>query len=125
MQEIRGDMGRQLQTVLLETEVALSRHSSPVNDPKVEAAQFLSLNNLRLGQQRFTQRFLAEVLPRFTDRSLHPVIDSRHALADVAEAHRAAWQTLVLDSAPETVAALDGARLQWVSHIMKPALWQA
>lgn len=61
MQEIRGDMGRQLHTVLLETEVALSRHSSPVNDPKVEAAQFLSLNNLRLGQQRFTQRFLADI----------------------------------------------------------------
>ena len=28
MQEIRGDMGRQLQTVLLETEVALTRHNS-------------------------------------------------------------------------------------------------
>jgi NADPH:quinone reductase len=35
-----------------------------------------------------TQRFRAEVLPRFTDRSLRPVIDSRYALADVAEAHR-------------------------------------
>jgi len=35
-----------------------------------------------------TQRFRAEVLPRFTDRSLHPVIDSRYALADVADAHR-------------------------------------
>ena len=36
MQEIRSDMGRQLQTVLLETEVALTRQGSPVNDPKVE-----------------------------------------------------------------------------------------
>jgi NADPH:quinone reductase-like Zn-dependent oxidoreductase len=35
-----------------------------------------------------TQRFRAEVLPRFTDGSLRPVIDSRYALADVAEAHR-------------------------------------
>jgi NADPH:quinone reductase len=35
-----------------------------------------------------TQRFRAEVLPRFTDRSLRPVIDSRYALADVADAHR-------------------------------------
>ena len=61
MQEIRGDMGRQLQTVLLETEVALTRHNSPVNDPKVEAAKFLSLNNLRIGQQRFTNRFLADL----------------------------------------------------------------
>ena len=61
MQEIRGDMGRQLQTVLLETEVALTRHNSPVNDPKVEAAKFLSLNKLRIGQQRFTNRFLADL----------------------------------------------------------------
>jgi len=61
MQEIRSDMGRQLQTVLLETEVALSRHSSPVNDAKVEAVKFLSLNNLRVGQQRFTKRFLADI----------------------------------------------------------------
>ena len=35
-----------------------------------------------------TQRFRAEVLPRYTDGSLRPVIDSRYALADVAEAHR-------------------------------------
>ena len=35
-----------------------------------------------------TQRFGAEVLPRFADGSLHPVIDSRYALEDVAEAHR-------------------------------------
>jgi hypothetical protein len=61
MQEIRGDMARQLQTVLLETEVALSRQGSPVNDSKVEAAKFLSLNNLRIGQQRFTSRFLAYI----------------------------------------------------------------
>ena len=61
MQEIRGDMGRQLQTVLLETEVALTRHNSPVADPKVEAAKFVSLNNLRIGQQRFTKRFLADI----------------------------------------------------------------
>lgn len=61
LQEIRSDLGRQLQTVLLETEVALSRHSSPVNDAKVEAAKFVSLNNLRLGQQRFIDRFLADI----------------------------------------------------------------
>ena len=34
--EIRSDMGRQLQSVLLETEMGLSRLSSPVDDPKVE-----------------------------------------------------------------------------------------
>lgn len=61
MQEIRSDMGRQLQTVLLETEVALSRQGSPVNDPKIEAAKFVSLNNLRIGQQRFINRFLADI----------------------------------------------------------------
>lgn len=61
LQEMRSDMGRQLQTVLLETELALSRQGSPVNDPKVEAAKFLSLNNLRVGQQRFTSRFMADI----------------------------------------------------------------
>lgn len=61
LQEIRSDMGRQLQAVLLETEVALSRQGSPVNDPKVEAAKFVSLNNLRVGQQRFTNRFMADI----------------------------------------------------------------
>ena len=61
MQEIRSDMGQQLQAVLLETEVALSRLNSPVHDPKVEAAKFVSLNNLRVGQQRFTSRFLADI----------------------------------------------------------------
>ena len=60
-QEIRSDMGRQLQTVLLETELALSRQGSPVNDPRVEAAKFVSLNNLRVGQQRFTHRFMADI----------------------------------------------------------------
>jgi putative PIG3 family NAD(P)H quinone oxidoreductase len=34
-----------------------------------------------------TQRFTAEVLPRFTDGSLKPIIDSRYPLADAAEAH--------------------------------------
>ncbi|MEG2940713.1 MAG: DUF1631 family protein [Thermomonas sp.] len=59
--EIRSDMGRQLQSVLLETEMGLSRLSSPVDDPKVEAAKFLSLNNLRIGQQRFINRFMADI----------------------------------------------------------------
>jgi putative PIG3 family NAD(P)H quinone oxidoreductase len=35
-----------------------------------------------------TQRFSAELLPRFEDGSLRPVIDSRYALADIADAHR-------------------------------------
>jgi NADPH2:quinone reductase len=35
-----------------------------------------------------TQRFRAEVLPRFADGSLSPVIDSRYRLDDVADAHR-------------------------------------
>jgi len=35
-----------------------------------------------------TQRFTAEVLPRFTDGSLKPVIDSRYELDQVAEAHQ-------------------------------------
>ena len=61
LQEIRSDMGSQLQTVVLETEVALSRQGSPVHDPKVEAAKFVSLNNLRVGQQRFTHRFMADI----------------------------------------------------------------
>ena len=34
-----------------------------------------------------TQRFTAEVLPRFSDGSLKPIIDSRYLLADVAKAH--------------------------------------
>lgn len=35
-----------------------------------------------------SRRFAAELGPRFTDGSLRPVIDSRFALDDVAEAHR-------------------------------------
>jgi NADPH:quinone reductase-like Zn-dependent oxidoreductase len=35
-----------------------------------------------------TQRVGAEVLPRFTDGSLRPVIDSRYGLDEVADAHR-------------------------------------
>jgi putative PIG3 family NAD(P)H quinone oxidoreductase len=34
-----------------------------------------------------TQRAVREVLPRFEDGSLRPVVDSRFALADVAQAH--------------------------------------
>ncbi len=34
------------------------------------------------------QRFIAEMIPRFEDGSLRPVIDSRFALADIADAHR-------------------------------------
>ncbi|HIF66814.1 MAG TPA: NAD(P)H-quinone oxidoreductase [Acidimicrobiia bacterium] len=33
------------------------------------------------------QRFIAELLPRFEDGSLKPVIDSRYQLADIAAAH--------------------------------------
>ena len=33
------------------------------------------------------QRFCAELLPRFDDGSLRPIIDSRYALDDIAEAH--------------------------------------
>lgn len=35
-----------------------------------------------------SQRFIAEMLPRFTDGSLRPVIDSRFSLDDIADAHR-------------------------------------
>ena len=35
-----------------------------------------------------SQRFIAEMIPRFDDGSLRPVIDSRFALADIADAHR-------------------------------------
>ena len=34
------------------------------------------------------QRFIAEVLPLFEAGSLHPVVDSRFALDDIADAHR-------------------------------------
>lgn len=34
------------------------------------------------------QRFVAEMLPRFEDGTLRPVIDTRFALADIAAAHR-------------------------------------
>lgn len=34
------------------------------------------------------QRFIAEMIPRFEDGSLRPVIDSRFALDDIADAHR-------------------------------------
>lgn len=34
------------------------------------------------------QRFIAEMIPRFADGSLRPVIDSRFALDDIADAHR-------------------------------------
>lgn len=74
LQEVRSDMGRQLQAVLLETEVALSRQGSPVNDPKVEAAKFVSLNNLRVGQQRFTNRFMADI-----EAGLATLRDQRHS----------------------------------------------
>lgn len=36
-----------------------------------------------------TQQFIAEVLPLFDAGTLRPVIDSRYALEDIAEAHRA------------------------------------
>jgi putative acetyltransferase len=44
---------------------------------------------------------------------------------DVAEAHRAAWQTLLLEPRPGMPATLDGVRIQWAPPIMRPALWQA
>lgn len=34
------------------------------------------------------QRFIAEMIPRFADGTLQPVIDSRFALDDIADAHR-------------------------------------
>ncbi len=35
-----------------------------------------------------SQRFIAEMIPRFEDGSLRPVIDSRYALDEIADAHR-------------------------------------
>ena len=35
-----------------------------------------------------SQRFIAEMIPRFADGSLRPVIDSRFTLDDIAAAHR-------------------------------------
>ena len=35
-----------------------------------------------------SQRFIAEMIPRFADGSLRPVIDSRFPLDDIADAHR-------------------------------------
>ena len=35
-----------------------------------------------------SQRFVAEVLPLFERGVLRPVIDTRYALADIADAHR-------------------------------------
>ena len=35
-----------------------------------------------------SQRFIAEMIPRFTDGSLHPVIDARFPLDEIADAHR-------------------------------------
>lgn len=35
-----------------------------------------------------SQRFIAEMLPRFEDGTLRPVIDTRFDLADIADAHR-------------------------------------
>lgn len=37
---------------------------------------------------QLSQRFIAELLPRFDDGSLAPVIDSRYSFADIADAHR-------------------------------------
>jgi NADPH:quinone reductase-like Zn-dependent oxidoreductase len=34
-----------------------------------------------------TRRFVAEVLPRFDDRSLAPVVDSRYPLEQIGAAH--------------------------------------
>jgi NADPH:quinone reductase-like Zn-dependent oxidoreductase len=36
-----------------------------------------------------TRRFAAEVLPLFDSGALHPVVDSRYPLSEIAEAHRA------------------------------------
>ena len=35
-----------------------------------------------------SQRFIAEVLPRFADGTMRPVIDSRFRLDEIADAHR-------------------------------------
>ncbi len=35
-----------------------------------------------------SQRFIAEMIPRFADGSLRPVIDSRFSMDDIADAHR-------------------------------------
>ncbi len=35
-----------------------------------------------------SQRFIAEMIPLFDSGAMHPVIDSRYALDDIADAHR-------------------------------------
>jgi putative acetyltransferase len=44
---------------------------------------------------------------------------------DLAEAHRKDWQTLVLDSDPDTLRLLDDIRPVWALALMRPRLWQA
>ncbi|RZA13631.1 MAG: DUF1631 family protein, partial [Lysobacteraceae bacterium] len=61
LDESNADLTRQLQSVLNETEVVLSRPASPVHDPKIEAMQFSALQSVRQNGQGFIKLFLSEV----------------------------------------------------------------
>ena len=62
LQEAKADLTRQLQTILQETEVALSRPpESGAREEKLEALQFAALRNLRQSQRGFIERYLVDV----------------------------------------------------------------
>lgn len=58
-QAISVELGRQLQVVLHETEVALTRLADQARDPHMEAIHFASLDRLQKGRAEFIPRYMA------------------------------------------------------------------